>query len=515
MINVVDIFAGPGGLGEGFAALRTGGRAGKPAFSLRVSAEMEAAAHRTLTLRAYFRMFGDPQSVPDCYRAFIGSGGKGLPYDDHTRHLWDEASREALQLTLGNPDDNATLDTAIIERVLKRNDPWILIGGPPCQAYSLIGRSRNKGKKGYVPEDDHRHFLYREYLRLLKRHQPDAFVMENVKGILSSNVTGQRIFERILDDLSAPTKAHGRGRGAAYDIYALGHYESDPLDESDPYRFLIRSERHGVPQARHRVILLGVRRGSGLRPPRTLINQPGAVTVGTALAGLPALRSGISNRKEDHRWHAIVCRARDRLAARLDGHQDFGATAELLGALEIPAGLERASPNADYSAVARTAQKQMPDGLARWLVDPTLQTVLNHDTRGHMAADIERYLFMSAHSKTKTGAQVTSDNMPGFLAPAHKSWKKGGFKDRFKVQVYGKPAGTVTSHISKDGHHFIHPDPAQCRSLTVREAARLQTFPDNYFFTGARTAQYHQVGNAVPPFLARQIAEIVAQMFST
>lgn len=144
-----------------------------------------------------------------------------------------------------------------------------------------------------------------------------------------------------------------------------------------------------------------------------------------------------------------------------------------------------------------------------WFLDSRLGGFVNHDTRGHMDDDLARYLFCSLYAKKNGGQSPTANNFPAALAPQHKNWKSGNFVDRFKVQTFNRPSSTITSHISKDGHYFIHPDPGQCRSLTVREAARLQTFPDNYFFEGGRTAQYHQVGNAVPPLLARQIADIV------
>jgi DNA (cytosine-5)-methyltransferase 1 len=148
-----------------------------------------------------------------------------------------------------------------------------------------------------------------------------------------------------------------------------------------------------------------------------------------------------------------------------------------------------------------------------WLLDERLSYWLNHEARGHMDSDLRRYAYAAAF------AEIYGDspkghrdfNLPG-LEPNHKNWKSGKFSDRFRVQRKGIPSTTITSHIAKDGHYFIHYDPRQCRSLTVREAARLQTFPDNYFFLGNRTQQFHQVGNAVPPLLANQIAGVVARI---
>ena len=157
----------------------------------------------------------------------------------------EQADKEALQFTLGD-DSNLDLDALIKER-LNNTDNWVLIGGPPCQAYSLVGKARNKGNREYKAEDDPRHFLYKEYLRIIKKFRPAVFVMENVKGILSSRIDGDLIFHHILDDLEQ----------AGYRIHSLVKTRQ-PDSRPDPHDFVICSEQYGIPQKRHRVIVLGV-----------------------------------------------------------------------------------------------------------------------------------------------------------------------------------------------------------------------------------------------------------------
>jgi DNA (cytosine-5)-methyltransferase 1 len=159
----------------------------------------------------------------------------------------------------------------------------------------------------------------------------------------------------------------------------------------------------------------------------------------------------------------------------------------------------------------------VPQRNVEWFRDPRLGGVCNHAARGHIRSDLHRYFFASVFARENKRSPLLGD-FPRSLLPAHKNveaaLKETKFNDRFRVQLRDKPSTTVVSHIAKDGHYFIHYDPAQCRSLTVREAARLQTFPDNYRFEGPRTEQYRQVGNAVPPLLARQIASIVADLLA-
>jgi DNA (cytosine-5)-methyltransferase 1 len=152
-----------------------------------------------------------------------------------------------------------------------------------------------------------------------------------------------------------------------------------------------------------------------------------------------------------------------------------------------------------------------PTGHTKWFTDFRLGAVCNHTGRYHIREDLHRYLFASTFALVHKRSPILPD-FPAELLPDHRNVGEAlterKFTDRFRVQLTGQQSSTVTSHISKDGHYFIHYDASQCRSLTVREAARLQTFPDNYFFEGPRTEQYQQVGNAVPPLLARQIADI-------
>jgi DNA (cytosine-5)-methyltransferase 1 len=159
----------------------------------------------------------------------------------------------------------------------------------------------------------------------------------------------------------------------------------------------------------------------------------------------------------------------------------------------------------------------MPGCHADWYRDERLGGVCNHATRGHIPSDLHRYFYASVFARL-FGRSPLLEDFPQPLLPAHKNVKAAlqetKFNDRFRVQLPDRPSTTIVSHIAKDGHYFIHYDPTQCRSLTVREAARLQTFPDNYFFEGPRTEQYRQVGNAVPPLLARQIAAIVADLLA-
>lgn len=502
--QVVDLFAGPGGLAEGFSSLVDD--EGTRPFQVTLSVEKEASAHKTLQLRAFLRQFDE---FPDEYYDALNTGQPLPDWSMSHEGEWETALEEALRLELGTQKAAHILDRRIAELV-ELGVPTVVIGGPPCQAYSLVGRARNQGTEGYVPEDDKRHFLYREYIRILKGLQPVAFVMENVKGILSSSIEGRRIFEQVLADLRAAD-----GSPDAYDLFALAR----DIDGRTVLRrasrhqdFIVRSEDFGVPQARHRVIVVGLRRDVAKRIISIEDAASGsaaeAATVRDVIAGLPVLRSGLSRNDDATAWREAVANQMDTVIAALEQKSDTAPDLLTLAkkAREAFKSVNDLPPRA--STAPAPVSLNCPVILADWLNDTRLEVTLNHSSRGHMVEDLGRYFFSSVFTSVHGRAPKAAD-FPVSLAPDHANWESGKFIDRFRTQRWDSPSTTVTSHISKDGHYFIHPDPAQCRSLTVREAARLQTFPDNYLFLGNRTEQYVQVGNAVPPFLARQIAEVL------
>lgn len=509
-IQIVDLFAGPGGLGEGFASSGNGTR-----FEIVVSAEMDPIARETLKLRAFFRLLKlkNPDRLCDYYN--FCNGRSQVPFSDMSKEEWLEAGEEARCITLGSEKGDEELDEILDKRLEDR--PWVLIGGPPCQAYSIVGRARNKAKIDYSAENDHRHFLYKEYLRIIKERKPAVFVMENVKGILSSKVAGESIFAQILQDLTDPNKALGDPTsGTKYRICSLVTGQSfgpgDDLEKVDPRGFIIKAEEHGIPQARHRVILLGIAEDDQGNIPDygSILEVTQRISTKQVLGDLPELRSRLTKQRDDSEaWYTEVANQLDELRSEVDGREE----PKLHSAMKIA---REALLSASLDVGALRVPRRKGDGrtydesLDRWYRDDNLEHWLNHDARGHMSSDLRRYMFASVYARAyKTSPKGHQQFSLSGLAPAHKNWESGKFSDRFRVQLEDLPATTITSHISKDGHYFIHYDPKQCRSLTVREAARLQTFPDNYFFQGNRTQQFHQVGNAVPPLLANKIASVV------
>lgn len=508
-IPVIDLFAGPGGLGEGFTAYRALAR--QATFRIALSIEKEPAAHSTLELRSFFRQFPPKQLPREYYLHLQGRISREELYGAYPLQA-SAARMQAWKATLGEVP-SGTVDKKI-RLAVGDNTHWVLCGGPPCQAYSVMGRSRSGG----IDENDHRVYLYKEYLRILAEHRPPVFVMENVKGLLSSKVQGKAIFDQLLADLRFPAASCGKAKdGSRYHIYSLvkepESWEGDGYPEFAPTDFVIKCEDYGIPQSRHRLILLGVREdlaGATIPTLRRSVKHVGARRV---LHGLPRLRSGLTRVPDGPaEWREVL---REILwTGVLDGLPNgHGRTLKQ----HIQTALKRVRmPRADRGGEFIQCETKI-DYEPKWFLDAAIGGACNHVSRPHMPQDLHRYLFVACYARLFRRSPELRDFPPGLL-PNHKNvedaTKKEYFDDRFRVQLANQPSTTVTSHMAKDGHYFIHYDEKQCRSLTVREAARLQTFPDNYFFSGTRTQQYVQVGNAVPPLLARQVAAIVFKILS-
>lgn len=385
MIPVVDVFAGPGGLGEGFTAL--GQSEGAQRFKILLSIEKDAFAHRTLLFRTFMRQFPIGRAPQGYYAVLKGE----LTCEALFAKFAAEAARareEAWRAELGTSPWTEVSER--LRQALGRTENWVLIGGPPCQPYSQMGRSRLKAVTNYTFEKDRRHGLYRAYLYIIAEHWPAVFVMENVRGLLSSTVRDQRMFERILGDLEDPAGAVSetgrapRRRAHRYQMWSL--VTRGMFGDGRPQDFVVRAETLGVPQARHRVIILGIRDDLGKVLPDLLAkNRP--VPARDVLAGMPPLRSSLSG-TEDHpdAWVACLKEALNRRwlagARRVAGEEVYRLLVQTLGSIEEPSfgrGGEfvRCEPSVQY--------------LPEWFLDPNLEGVCNHQTRAHIWTGLHRF----------------------------------------------------------------------------------------------------------------------------
>ena len=314
-IPVIDVFAGPGGLGEGFSSLYNDNT-----FEVVLSIEKDVNAWQTLLLRSFFRQYSEDK-VPESYYEFIRQKGyvdiekfnDFISEDAEAKKKFERAKEIALNIELGNQGNvsNKEIDNRIAKALSDENgkvsEDWVLVGGPPCQAYSVVGRSRRRG----IDPSDPRVNLYREYYRILAVHNPPVFVMENVKGLLSAKVEESPIFQQILEDIKDPVRAYRKLKGEngislncpGYNIYSFvkecrnggGKTTEEPKFRHQDY--IIKSEDYGIPQARHRVILLGIRKDfKSLEP--DILEEKEQLNVREVIGGIPTIRSGLSRRKD-------------------------------------------------------------------------------------------------------------------------------------------------------------------------------------------------------------------------
>lgn len=402
MISYIDLFAGAGGLSEGFAAIGC-----HPIAHV----EMNSDACNTLRTRAcyyYLKQKGDMF----LYRKYLsGLITRDELYDAIPEHVRNSVINQAMSIqTMDSLYDK--IDLLIEEQ--KVNNVDIIVGGPPCQAYSLVGRA----VKSDCMINDPRNYLYKIYIKVLKKYQPKMFVFENVPGLLTAN-KGKYFMEMRDAFLSAG--------------YEIEHH-------------VLNSKDFGVLQNRLRVILIGWKKKSGKFYPQ-FTKQDTNYTVADILYDLPSLQPGekCNNYKSK-----------------------------------------------SFSKYLSETGIRKTDDILTW-----------HCARPNIERDRKIYReVINAWNKEKKRIKYTE--LPEELC-THKN--KTAFLDRFKVVAADLPAShTMMAHISKDGHYFIHPDINQARSISVREAARIQSFPDDFFFEGSRTAAYTQIGNAVPPLMAKGIA---------
>jgi len=407
-MNYIDLFAGAGGLSEGFTSI---------GFNPVAHVEMNRDACETLKTRAvyYYLKYNDRLSE---YKKYLRGE---LSKEELYSMVPEVVLKSVIHQTMSEDNMPALFD--LIDELKEKQGTGhidLIVGGPPCQAYSLVGRAVSSDNM----VGDPRNYLYKLYIEVLKKYTPTMFVFENVPGLLTAN--GGKYFE----DMKVAFKNAG---------YTIDHS-------------VLNAKNFDVLQDRKRVILIGWKKELNYQYP-VFEEKESTYKVADLLSDLPAVQAGGEN-------------------------NNYGS-----------------SKLNDY--LESTGIRKVDDILT-W-----------HIARPHIERDREIYRkVITAWFECKKRIKYT--DLPEELC-THQN--RTAFLDRFKVVASDIPAcHTMMAHISKDGHYFIHPDIRQARSITVREAARIQSFPDDFYFEGSRTAAFTQIGNAVPPMMAKGIAIKIKEM---
>lgn len=385
----IDLFAGCGGLSEGFYRM-----------GFEALAHVEIDHWACETLRTRMKHYG-----------------------------YSDIDKSVIECDITASDTISKIEAAVNNRTVD-----VIIGGPPCQAYSTAGRVRD-GKK---MASDPRNFLFESYVKILEHFKPKFFLFENVSGIFSAKVNGKFIFPEIL-----------RALGNLYDV----------CDNQEV--LLHNSAEYGVPQLRKRVIIMGVRRD----------------LKGVSIADL---YKGV---KKTH-WLPEASETEKK------GRKKFVDVKEAIGDLPaVEPGKDASTATFDYPCDNEFLQRIGSKGV---------HPLRDHIARNHNALDRERFYWM-IHNNWSFG-QLRRE------MPQYEHTVARVFDNSYVVQWWNLPSKTILAHLHKDGFQFIHPDEKQLRSFTVREAARIQSFPDDFIFEGSRGEKYKQIGNAVPPLFAEALA---------
>ncbi len=406
-LNFIDLFAGAGGLSEGFI------RAG---FEPVCHVEMNSDACNTLKTRTAYHHLKSIDHL-DLYHDYL----KG----EITRDLlWDSVPADLIRSVINKEISEETIPEifSITDEILNGKGVDIIIGGPPCQAYSIAGRARDP--KGMA--DDPRNHLFLRYVQFLKKYTPKVFVFENVPGILSA--ANGVYLKKILNAVQEAG-------------YELG-YE------------VLNSKDFGVLQDRKRVIMIGWKKELNLAYPKFEASAPIYTIINDLFSDLPKIKSGFGD---------------------LGPMKYSGPTTEYLESTGIRNG-----------------------------IDFTTQ----HISRPNNENDLEIYK-IAVSKWVNEGKRLNYAELPENLI---KHSNTTSFTNRFQVVNHKGISHTVVAHIAMDGHYYIHPDIQQNRSISVREAARIQSFPDDFYFESSRTAAFKQIGNAVPVLMAAGIAKKIREM---